>query len=413
MVAVALPIYLIWDAQNEGMERNEKVREQRIADAAEEIQPVTPRFLYGLPVDSFTISKAKVQKGESLGKVLGEHGISASTIHNVVQAAKDVFDVRYWQINKPYVLFHSRDSAGSLKYLVYERSVYDYVVFEMTDSIKVYEGQKKITTVEKTAEATINSSLSQAVEDLKLSPILAHKIEDVYAWSINFFTLYKGDSFKVIYEDKYIDDSIYAGPGRILAATFIHQGRPFNAFSFVTPDSITEYYNEKGTSLRKSFLMAPLKTYRISSRYTRRRFHPVQKRWKAHKGTDFAAPTGTPIMSTANGTVIKAGYTSGNGNYVKVKHNAKYTTQYLHMSRFAKGIKSGKVVKQGDIIGYVGSTGLATGPHVCYRFWVNGKQVDPYKQKLPDAEPIKEEWKPQFETEMEKWKAKLDLRDPV
>ena len=157
--------------------------------------------------------------------------------------------------------------------------------------------------------------------------------------------------------------------------------------------------------------MAPLKTYRISSRYTNRRFHPVQKRWKAHKGTDFAAPRGTPIMSTANGKVIKAGYTSGNGNYVKIEHNSKYTTQYLHMTKFADGIKAGKVVKQGDIIGYVGSTGLATGPHVCYRFWVNGVQVDPYKQKLPDADPIKEEWKPDFLKKMAIWKSKLGVAD--
>lgn len=371
--------------------------------------PKKPSFLYNLPVDSFQVSESIIKPGESLGKILDQNGISARRVYELVEASKDVFNVKYVKADAKYTLFKSLDSTAALQYLIYEKSLTNYIVFDLRDTVKVWMAERKVTTQKRTAAGVINRSLSQTIDDLKLGQPLAHRIEDIYAWSINFFTLQKGDAFKVVYTEDFIDDSLKVnGSERILAATFTHQGRDFNAYSFITPEGWTEYYDEEGKSLRKSFLMAPLKSYRISSRFTRRRFHPVQKRWKAHKGTDFAAPKGTPIMTTASGTVIKVGYTSGNGNYVKVKHNSKYTTQYLHMSRFKKDIKVGTRVKQGDIIGYVGSTGLATGPHVCYRFWVNGVQQDPYKQKLPEAEPIKEEWKEDFLKEMLQWQKELN-----
>jgi murein DD-endopeptidase MepM/ murein hydrolase activator NlpD len=212
----------------------------------------------------------------------------------------------------------------------------------------------------------------------------------------------------LIYKERYIDDTIYAGLESIDAAVLKHRGREFYAFEFEV-DSITgrtDYFDENAETLRRFFLKAPLKFSRISSRYTRRRFHPVQKRWKAHKGTDYAAATGTPIWSTADGVVSKSGYTRGNGNYVKVRHTNKYSTQYLHMSR--RAVKVGQYVKQGEIIGYVGQTGLATGPHVCYRFWVHGRQVNPYKQDLPAAEPMKEEVKPTYFEFIKPLKSKLD-----
>jgi len=230
----------------------------------------------------------------------------------------------------------------------------------------------------------------------------------VYAWSIDFFRLQKGDAFSVLYEEEYVDDSIYVGLKRIVAANLTHVGNDFYAFPYENELGFNDYYDEDGRSLRKTFLRAPLNFTRISSRYSGRRFHPVQKRWKAHLGTDYAAPTGTPIMSTADGVIIAAKYTSANGNYVKVRHNSTYTTQYLHMSKIKPGIKNGVRVKQGDIIGYVGSTGLATGPHVCYRFWVNGKQVDPYKQKLPDAKPLEGERMDAYKSYMASLKEELD-----
>lgn len=219
-----------------------------------------------------------------------------------------------------------------------------------------------------------------------LSNMLVYELSNIYQWSIDFFKLQKGDQFKMVYHEKYIDDTIFAGIEKVDAAVFKHQDKPFYAFRYNT-DTVSgkpSFYDSEAKALQSFFLKAPLNYTRISSRYTKRRFHPVQKRWKAHLGTDYAAPYNTPIVSTANGTVIASSYTSGNGNYVKIRHNGKYTTQYLHMTK--RAVRNGEYVRQGQVIGYVGSTGLATGPHVCYRFWVNGKQVDPFRQNLPSAE---------------------------
>ena len=381
-----------------------------IEDLGETEIPVS-KEIFGIKLDSFTVSEHKVEEKENLSLILGRENIGSGTIYKIVQLSDTVFNVdKGVRTNNTYYLFHNQDSAKALHYFIYVKNYLEYVVFDLSDSLQVYNGKRKLTKTFQYAKGTIQSSLSQTLLDQHLSISLSHKMEDIYAWTINFFALQKGDSFEIVYEKETIDDTIDGGIGNIVYATFYHKDQAFAAYSFLTPEGWTEFYSEEGRSLRKSFLMAPLKTYRISSKYTRRRFHPVQKRWKAHKGTDFAAPRGTPIMVTANGTVIKAGYTSGNGNYVKVKHNSKYTTQYLHMTKFAKGIKSGKFVKQGDVIGYVGSTGLATGPHVCYRFWVNGRQVDPYQQKLPDAEPIKEEYLPEFKLRMTEL---VELRDSL
>ncbi|MCT4623917.1 MAG: peptidoglycan DD-metalloendopeptidase family protein [Schleiferiaceae bacterium] len=369
-------------------------------NAEQEAEEEIVREVFGINANDFEVTENKVKSGESLGLILGRENVDNLKVHNLIKLSDTVFNVRNINVNNTYLLFHDKDSAHSLHYMVYLKSKLEYVVFDVSDSLRVFKNQRKLTKTYRYATGTISSSLSQTMLDQNLSILLSHRMEDIYAWTINFFALQKGDSFEIVYEKLTIDDTIDAGVGNIVNATFTHKDQSFNAYSFQSPEGWTEFYNEDGRSLRKSFLMAPLKTYRISSKYQKRRFHPVQKRWKAHKGTDFAAPRGTPIMSTANGTVIKAGYTSGNGNYVKVKHNSKYTTQYLHMTRFAKGIKAGTFVKQGEVIGYVGSTGLATGPHVCYRFWVNGKQVDPYKQKLPDAEPIKKEYLDQFKERM-------------
>ena len=385
-------IYKLQDGKPSEIIANDLTAEEEIEEAI----PVS-KEMFDINISSFNVTENKVKSGESLGLILGREGIGNQTVHNLIQLSDTVFRVRNINVNNTYYLFHDKDSSNTLHYLIYLKNKIDYVVFDLSDSLRVYNAHRKLNKTIKYASGAISSSLSQTLLDQHLSILLSHKMEDIYAWTINFFALQKGDRFEIVYEQLTIDDTINAGVGNILNATFVHKNNNFNAFSFETPEGWTEFYDENGKSLRKSFLMAPLKTYRISSKFQRNRFHPVQKRWKAHKGTDFAAPRGTPIMSTANGTVIKAGYTSGNGNYVKVKHNGKYTTQYLHMTKFAKGIKSGKFVKQGEVIGYVGSTGLATGPHVCYRFWVNGVQVDPYKQKLPDAEPIKKEYVEAFE----------------
>jgi murein DD-endopeptidase MepM/ murein hydrolase activator NlpD len=265
----------------------------------------------------------------------------------------------------------------------------------MTDEIDVYKGEKEIITKLKKSTGKITTSLSEAVENLGVSPRVSIQLSEIYAWTIDFFKIQKGDAFNVYYENNYIDGE-YIGIGNILAAEFIHKDKSFYAFYYKANKNFGEYFDEEGRTLRKAFLKAPLDFYRISSRYSKNRKHPVTGKWKGHFGTDYAAPRGTPIMSTANGTVQVAGRTRNNGNYVKIRHNGTYTTQYLHMSKIKPGIRKGVYVKQGETIGYVGSTGLATGPHVCYRFWKNGKQVDPYMQKLPPGDPIKESNKKEY-----------------
>lgn len=367
-------------------------------------------YRFGLPVDSFNVVDAVVKSGETFGNILTSNGVNYSIINRIASNFKDIFDVRYIRKGKRYSLFSSPgDSTGTPRYMVYQPNAINYYVFDLSDSAKVYEGKRKITTKTREVSGRINSSLYETLVEKGASAELAVKLANIYAWTVDFFKIQKGDYFKVIYEQNYIDDSISVGVGKIVAAEFNQGGDSYYSFHYENKkDNYSDFFDEKGVSLHKAFLKAPLKFFHISSHYTMHRFHPILKRNKPHLGTDYAAPTGTPIMATASGTVIAASYTSGNGNYVKIRHNATYTTQYLHMSKFAKGMHKGEHVKQGEIIGYVGMTGLATGPHVCYRFWKNGKQVDPYKQKLPDADPIKKEYKDEYMQFMSQFKDKLD-----
>ncbi|MDP2059973.1 MAG: peptidoglycan DD-metalloendopeptidase family protein, partial [Flavobacteriaceae bacterium] len=355
---------------------------------------------FGFLLNDFDVVKDTIKSGDNFGDLLTKNSLDYSKIYEITSQIKNDFDVRRLKVGKKYTLLKSKDSTNQPLVFIYQDNKIDYVVIDFRDSIFVKKKKLPVTIVEKTAIGEINSSLSNAIVNQGLDYEIANKLSDIYAWSIDFFRLQPKDRFKIVYTEKYINDTVFAGIDEIKSAYFEHNGKPFYAFKYKT-DSITgaeDYYDVKGNTLRNQFLKAPLQFSRISSRFTNNRFHPVQKRWKAHKGTDYAAPTGTPILSTANGSVIEAGYTSGNGNYVKVKHNATYTTQYLHMSKIL--VKRGQFVKQGQSIGLVGSTGLATGPHVCYRFWKNGQQVDPYKQDLPSAEPIKPELKNKYITDI-------------
>ncbi|HCP40731.1 MAG TPA: peptidase M23, partial [Cryomorphaceae bacterium] len=302
-------------------------------------------------------------------------------------AIEDEFNVRRIRADVE-VQFATGDSSILPSYFIYPESKFEYWIIGIGDSVFTKKVEKKREVRRREISGTIDDALYLSIGRAGGTQGLAMSLVEVYAWTIDFFRLQKGDAFSVIYEEEYVDDTTYIGLKRIVAANLTHVGNDFYAFPYENELGFDDYYDEEGRSLRKTFLRAPLNFTRISSRYSGRRFHPVQKRWKAHLGTDYAAPTGTPIMSTADGVIIAAKYTSANGNYVKVRHNSTYTTQYLHMSKIKAGIQNDVRVKQGDVIGYVGSTGLATGPHVCYRFWVNGKQVDPYKQKLPDAKPL-------------------------
>jgi len=351
---------------------------------------VEPSYEYNILVDSFSVKKGFVKSGQTMGEILYLNHIDHFEINKIVEKSKGIFDVRRVNTGKKYTVICASDSTKKAQYFIYEIDATNYVVFDLREKIDVYKGKKPVTVKLKTASGTIKSSLWLTMEEQKLSPKLTAELSTIYAWTIDFFKIQKNDGFRVYYEDKYIDGE-YIGIGRILAAEFTHKGQNFYSFYYKENENFGDYYDEQGKTLRKAFLMAPVDYKRISSRYSKRRKHPVTGRWKGHFGTDYAAEKGTPIWSTANGTIIAATYTKNNGNYVKVRHNGTYTTQYLHMSKIKPGIRKGVFVKQGDIIGYVGSTGLATGPHVCYRFWKNDKQVDPFKQKLPPGDPIKKE----------------------
>ena len=367
---------------------------------------VAVRKEFGLPVDSFHVVRATIERNQFLANILSPYGISAQKIATIAQKSKAVFDIRDLRAGSPYAIFCAKDSSQQACYFVYQPNPVDYVVYDLMDSVRIYKSQLPVTVHQRTSTGKISSSLFETLADANASTELAVKLANIYAWDIDFYAIQKGDWFKVIYEEQYVNDQP-VGLGRIQSAVFCHEGDKFYAFYYKNDSTKTEgYYDEHAKSLRKAFLKAPLKFYHITSHYTRRRFHPVQHRWKAHLGTDYAAPTGTPIMATAAGTVIASTYSRFNGNYVKIRHNSVYTTQYLHMSK--RAVRNGAHVRQGQIIGYVGSTGLATGPHVCYRFWKNGRQVNPLNQHFPAAEPIDSADLPLFNQLVNAQKTALD-----
>jgi len=354
----------------------------------EPIEEVEPKFYLTLPADTLVFEDHTITSGESFGSILGERGVSTSTIYSIASRIDSVFDVTKIRSGVTVKIAKGENSSVP-SYFIYPENAFEYIIVSLSsDSIYAHKYVKERTVKRKVISGTIEDALYLSVNNAGGTNALAMSLVNIYAWSIDFFRIQKGDAFSVIYEEEYVDDTTYVGLKRVLGANLIHSGNDYYSFQYENELGFDDYYDEEGRSLRKTFLRAPLNFTRISSRYSGRRFHPVQKRWKAHLGTDYAAPTGTPIMTTADGEISAASYTSGNGNYVKVRHNSTYSTQYLHMSKIKPGIKPGVRVKQGDVIGYVGSTGLATGPHVCYRFWVNGKQVDPYKQKLPEAKSL-------------------------
>jgi len=377
----------------------------------ETVEVIEPEEVYefGFNLNDYFVKRDTIRKGDSFGEILQRNQIDYSKIFQITQLTKDSFDIRRLQIGKPYTLLCSNDSLQEPKCFIYQPTKTDYVVINFQDSIHAYSSTKPIKYVEKEVSGIIESNISEALDKQGKSVVLAYKMSDVYAWTIDFFRLQKNDKFKVIYTEKYIDDSIYAGIDQIKAAYFEHKGEPFYAFQFETDTirGLKDYFSEDAKNLRRAFLKAPVEYKRISSRYNlNRRIALYGNRVRPHKGTDFAADIGTPIRSTANGTVIESAKRGGNGNYVKVKHNSTYTTQYLHMRN--RAVKVGDFVKQGDVIGYVGMTGNTSGPHVCYRFWKNGKQVDPFKQKLPEAEPISDSLKAQYLDFIKPIKIQLD-----
>ena len=374
-----------------------------------------PVYKYGYKVADYKVVLDTIRSGESFGAILDRHHVSYPKINQIAGSIKDVFDVRRVRAGKPYMILSSKDSLEQAKIFIYKNDKIRATVVDFKDSIiEAHTYLQPIKRVERIVEGKIYSNLSNTMDSLHLSASLTYSVADIYAWTLDFYKLQKGDSFKLVFEEKFIQDSIFAGYGEVKSAVFKHKDQDLYAFRFVADSikGIPEYYDENGNMLRSQFLKSPIKfQYRISSRYNlKRRIAHYGYRIKAHRGTDFAAPNGTPIMSTANGTVVDSRRKRGNGNYVAVKHNSTFTTKYFHMS--TRKAKVGDYVKQGDIIGYVGSTGSSSGNHVCYRFWRNGKEVDPFKQKLPAAEPLNESVKPRFLDFMYLLKNQLDKNQP-
>ncbi|MGB3584916.1 MAG: peptidoglycan DD-metalloendopeptidase family protein, partial [Tunicatimonas sp.] len=357
-----------------------------------------PHFLYGIEVDSFKVVEATVKPNQFLSQILLNHNVSYGIIDRLAKQSRQVFDVRKIRENRDYTLLCSQDSAVTAQYFIYEPSNLEYVVFDLTDSVNIYKGQHEIDTLTKEFAGIIDYSIYQTLQDNGAKPELAATLAELYAWQLDLFKVQKGDRFKLIYEEIQIRGQA-VGVGKILAAHFERTEEDYYAF-YYDQQGKEEYFDEKGNSLRKAFLKAPLRYSRISSRFSHSRLHPVLKIRRPHYGIDYAAPTGTPVRAVGDGVVTKAHYSGGAGNFVKIKHNGTYTTGYMHLSKYAEGVRRGKKVEQGDIIGYVGSTGISTGPHLDYRIWKNGKPVDALSLEMPSSEPIREELQEDYKVYM-------------
>ena len=356
---------------------------------------VEPTLRYGFALDTFQqVYEAQVPSGAYLGALLSDHGVDYARIDQLARNARDVFNVKKIRYGKPYTIL-TRDSSRGPDYFIYEPSVYEYVVYELKDSLRVHRHGRPVTKQVRTAAGAVESSLWNAMIDNGLSIEITDKMENALQWSIDFYHIQKGDQFKLVYDQDYIHDAA-VGVGHLHAAYYKNYDNEYYAIYYEGEGKNKGYYDLKGRPMKSSFLKAPVKYSRISSYYNLNRYHPILKRRRPHLGTDYAAPYGTPIYAVGNGVVTIASYTRGNGKYVKIRHDDTYETQYLHMQRFAKGIRSGVHVKQGQVIGYVGATGLATGPHVCFRFWKNGRQINHLKLNFPPPEPLPEKDLPAF-----------------
>lgn len=369
-------------------------------------------YRWGVCIDSLDIVDGVIGRNELLSNILFQYGVSAQTVHYLDRSSDSTWSVRKIQSGKPYHIIRDHDSIATARYFVYDINKTDYVVYSLTDSIFSYRGTLPVDTVENYISGSIQSSLWNAMIEQGASPDLAGMLADVYSWTIDFFGIQKNDSFSVYYQELYAD-SVRVATGNILAANFITGGNNHYAFRYIYHNERGEYFDEQGTSLRRAFLKAPLSYSRISSKFSNARVHPITKVVRAHHGVDYAAPSGTPVYSVGDGVVITKGWDSkGGGNYLKIKHNSTYTTEYMHLRGFASGINQGTHVSQGQLIGYVGMTGSATGPHLDYRVFKNGTAIDPLRMDLPAVDPIAPADMPQYIHSISDYMIKVGLQVP-
>lgn len=371
-------------------EHYETIRIEKELAQQKEVEKPAPVMLFKLPIDSFKVVQGKVRSGQNLSAILANKGISMGVIDEMSKKSVLVFDVRKFKVNNLFYFFMNKKDTTKVDYFIYEIDPVDYVVYQLKDSLQIYREKKPMTTLIKSASGVITSSLWNTMKEQALDASLAMDLSDIYQWTIDFYGIQKGDKFRVIYEENFVYGKS-VGIGRIFAAQFVHGKEDFYAFRF-TQKNEDSYFDREGKALKTAFLKAPLKFSRISSQFSNSRFHPVLKIYRPHHGIDYAAPTGTPVVSIGQGTVIAKGYqASGGGNYLKIKHNQEYTTTYMHLNGFAKGISQGTHVSQGQLIGYVGSTGLASGPHLDFRVFRNGTPINPLSVKSPPSDPISKE----------------------
>tara|TARA_R110002167_G_scaffold13570_19_gene56281 strand:+ start:2378 stop:3658 length:1281 start_codon:yes stop_codon:yes gene_type:complete len=381
---------------------------KEIADVTEVVKKVTVKQ-FGFNLDDFIVKLDTVKNGDSFGELMLGYKVDYPKIAKISQDFRDTFDVRRIRVGNPYMILRSKDTTETAQVFIYENDAINYTVVDLRDSVTAYREKRKVKYVEREASGVIETSLSEAILAQGIDYNVTNNLSEVYAWTIDFFRLQKGDKFKVVYKEKYINDTIYAGAGPIEAAYFEHNGRPIYAFAYENDSlkKIVDYFDEDANNLRRTFLRAPVQFSRISSRYNlKRKIRFYGNKVRPHKGTDYAASVGTPILATADGTVTESTRRGGNGKYVKIRHNGTYSTQYLHMK--SQKVKRGQFVRQGDVIGWVGMTGNTSGPHVCYRFWRNGKQVDPLREELPLAEPLDDSLQPQYFAYINPKKTQLD-----
>lgn len=390
-------------------ENEQMVNNTTATGMEEEAEAPKMKKEFGFNLEDFDVIRDTVRRGDIFGELLTRHRVDYPKIFKVATQYKDTFDVRRLRAGRPYAILKAKDTTERAEVFIYQNDPINYTVIDFRDSVLAYKGKRKVKYVERVASGVIKTSLSEAILEQGIDYNVTNNLSDVYAWTIDFWQLQKGDKFKVLYKEKYINDSIYAGAGPIEAAWFEHSGQPFYAFAYESDSlkNVIDYYDDQANNLRRTFLRAPVKFSRISSRYNlKRRIRYYGNRIRPHRGTDYAAPVGTPILATADGVVTESTRRGGNGKYVKIRHNGTYSTQYLHMK--AQKVKRGEYVKQGDVIGWIGMTGNTSGPHVCYRFWKHGKQVDPLREKLPAAEPLPEPLRPEYFSFIEPMKQKLD-----
>ena len=369
-------------------------------------EPPKPVYEYGFNLLEYNIIKDTLKQGDTFGAILNNHGVPTERVAKIADLSKEVIRPRNFKAGQAYALIFDKKQPDSLAYFVYQPDLLHFIEIKTKDSLAIRQIDRKVTLVEREGGGYIKNNLLDDMTKSGLSFAAAYKLSQIFEYTIDFFNLQEDDKFKIIYDERYVDDTINAGLAQVKAAFFEHKGKPYYAFHFQADTTKSGgYYDENGNMMKRMFLKSPLDIFRITSHYGMR-YHPILHQMKGHFGTDYAAPAGTPIRATASGTVTQAGYGSGNGNYVKIRHDKTYETQYLHMSKIIA--RKGQHVAQGEVIGLVGSTGLATGPHVCYRFWKNGVQVDPLKEKLPEATPIDERLKSRYMETIAPLKKQLD-----